>query len=250
MEDCTTPPAYESLEKLPPVTAPKSSETTTEDPKGGDRASAQQGLSCTYDTYGGLGHKWGFIDLRMLPNIGTPECLATPWAAILAIKGRDIPRLMREGFFWSTENVLPEEGYMSRETSPEWTTLGYSYKRTWILADKSNDEAPPQWVGRLEVISPCLELLPSFRVQNLSRDNVYAAGACNALDQLIYKYDCRLPASHNFNCIYDDKPLEGWWPWPSEGGTDADFPPALDERGLFQRRFLVPKLPVGHPRPD
>ncbi|KAG7285551.1 hypothetical protein NEMBOFW57_010180 [Staphylotrichum longicolle] len=162
-----------------------------------------------------------------MPTRGTPNCLKTPWAAILEVKCRDVPHLMREGFFWSAENVLPEEGYLSPESRPEWTALGCRHKRTWILADQSDNgqgqRRDPQWVGRLEVVSPVPEALPGFRVQELSRSNVYSAAAWNAREQLVYRYDYRSP-SQNCNCIYDDKPLKGWWPWPRDDGVYAAFP--------------------------
>jgi hypothetical protein len=203
------------------------------DPKGSDAASVQQTFTCTFDKYGGLDQQWGKIELKMMPNLDTPKCLETPWAGVLEVKCRDVARLMREGFFWSAENVLPEEGYMAEESRPEWLAIGCRHKRTWILADRSSGQEP-QWVGSLEVVSPHLEVLSRFRLQNLSRKNIYSAGAWNALEQMVYSHDYRY-LSKSFNCIYDDKPLKGWWPWPREDGIctafpneDQLFPPAFD----------------------
>ncbi|KAK4038512.1 hypothetical protein C8A01DRAFT_17437 [Parachaetomium inaequale] len=241
--DGDTPPASENSDSNP---------TTTGNAKGRGRPSVQQqipGSSADYDYYDDesddddddeyasfneydrFGQEWGIIDLRMLPKRGTPECPAAPWAAVLEVKCRDVPRLMREGFFWSAENVLREEGHMSWETRPEWTALGCRYKRTWILADRPNHEAR-RWVGRLEVVSPLLELLPDFQVLNLSRENVYAAAATNALQQWIYNFDYRFPR-HNYNCIYGNKPLKGWWPWPTEEGSYNTAFPDVDAGELF-----------------
>lgn len=219
--DSDTPRSCKSLhvKSLPPsITSMPSGATTI---KESDAPSVHQGFSCTFDKYDRHDQGWGKIDIRMLPTLGTSE--REPWAAVLEVKCRDVPRLMREGFFWSAENVLPEEGHISPESRHHWTALGCLYKRTWILADKSNDGQTPRWVGRLEVTSPLLEVLSGFRTQHLSRNNICAATAWNALEQSIYNYDHQFP-SDNYNCIYDDKPLKGWWPWPRKERICAIFP--------------------------
>ena len=165
------------------------------------------------------GRGWALLGLRMIPDPGAPCYKKAPWAVHFEVKTIDIARLMREGFFWSTESILPEEGFISRETKPGWTNFGFRHKRTWILTDKSDEEVP-SWVGYLEVITRSPEILPSFRVQDLTRENIYAASAWNGLDQLVYDYHYRWPQK-SYNCIYDDKPLQGWWPWPKEDPSFA-----------------------------
>lgn len=222
---CDTVPPDESLEDPPPAAAPTPPKST-DDSRGSDIASVQQGNSCTFTEY--LDKYDAGFELRMAP-LDVLEGNIPQWVAVLEVKSRDVPRLMREGFFWSSENVLREEGYISRETRREWTDLGFHYTRMWILADKSNDETP-QWVGHLGVFSESGEILPGFRVQSLSRENVHAAWAWNRLQQATYAYDCRQPRRYNYNCIYDDKPLQGWWPWPREEGTYEGFSAlAMDE---------------------
>jgi hypothetical protein len=109
-----------------------------------------------------------------------------------------------------------------------------------MLADKSNDQAP-RWVARLDVVSLSLKLLPGFRLQSLSRGNVFAARAWTALHR-IYDWDCRWVDEYNYNCIYDDKPLRGWWPWPREEGSYVGFSaPGMELDGASE---LVEELPV------
>lgn len=195
----------------------------------------QQGHARTFAEY--LDKYEEEFKLRMAP-LDVLEGKLSQWVAILIVKSRDVPLLMREGFFWSAENVLPEEGYISRETRREWTDLGFHYTRTWILTDKSNDETP-LWVGHLGDFSKSGEIVPGFRVRSLSRENVHAAWAWNRLQKATYTYEYRQPRHYNFNCIYDDKPLQGWWPWPREEGTyegfsalamDGDVEPCKDPR--------------------
>jgi hypothetical protein len=119
---------------------------------------------------------------------------------------------------------------MSGETRREWTDLGLRHRRTWILADKSNNETP-RWIARLKAVSLSLKVLPSFQLQNLSRGNLFAARTWNAFHR-IYDWDCRWAGEYNYNCIYDDKPLQGWWPWPREEGTYMGFSgPAMELDG-------------------
>jgi hypothetical protein len=129
---------------------------------------------------------------------------------------------MREGFFWSAENILPEEGYMSHSTTPAWSDLGFHHTRVWGLADKSNGETP-LWVAQLEVLSHSVSIPSDFQVHNLSRENVHRSQAWNAERQLVYHFESCSPRD-SYNCIYDDMPLQGWWPWPKqrEGSTRRD----------------------------
>lgn len=138
------------------------------------------------------------------------------------MKCDDVPRLMREGFFWSANNILREEGYFGHSLRHEWTTKGYRHVRTWILADRPSggESENPRWVGRLEVVSASLELLSGFRVDKLSSKNVCGADAWDARDHAIYHYKRNAPGD-NYNSIYDDRPLRGWWPWPKDDGSDT-----------------------------
>lgn len=146
--------------------------------------------------------------LKLVPDPGAPDYSKGLWGGALRVNCQDVARLMREGFFWSAENILPEEGCMFHATGREWSSVGFHYARTWTLADKSNGENP-RWVAQLDIITP--------DVEKLSRDNVWKARAWNALEQAVYQYDYHRP-SCNYKCFYGDKLLQGWWPWPREDG--------------------------------
>ena len=218
---CDSPPAYESLEIATATSAPPSQKSTSgPDLDGIDGVRVHKPSLYTWSNCE-IGGRWGALTLDMVPN---PEEINSDfrrflWAAGLIVKCRDVPRLMRKGFFWTAENVLPEEGYMSHSTPPEWSKRGFNHKRVWSLADKSNGETP-LWVAHLGVYSHSVPILSGFQVQNLSRENVWRAHAVNAEKQLVYHFDNRSP-SNCYNCIYGDMPLQGWWPWPRprEGPT-------------------------------
>lgn len=59
-----------------------------------------------------------------------------------------------------------------------------------------------------------LSVLSAFRIEDLE-NNMFVAGAKNERRRVVYFFDARDPES-NFNVIYDDMPLEGWWPWPKK----------------------------------
>ncbi|KAH6843454.1 hypothetical protein B0I37DRAFT_393656 [Chaetomium sp. MPI-CAGE-AT-0009] len=169
-------PSYESLAGLPPATNSTPPDTTgsydfKEDNWESVRPGRSQIFSRFFSDESDEGQGWAVLGLRMVPDPGARCYKEAPWAALLDVRTADMAPLMREGFFWSAEDILPEEGYISRETKPGWAKFGFCHKRTWVLADKSNDEVP-RWVGRLDVFTPTLEILPSFPVQHLTRENV------------------------------------------------------------------------------
>ncbi|KAK4042286.1 hypothetical protein C8A01DRAFT_33635 [Parachaetomium inaequale] len=133
-------------------------------------------------------------------------------------------------------------------TRPEWKAKGFQHTRRWTLTDKSNSNGgtTPRWFGRLLVMSPSLELVARFRVQTLSPNLVCSANAWDANAYLVYNYNCRV-SGQNYNCIYDDEPLEGWWPWPKKGeaGGCLFLPPA---QGVNWEDELFPDLPLARRR--
>ncbi len=221
--DCDSPPAYESLEIATSISAPPSQKPTSgPELEGVDRAQVQKPSLYTWSNCE-IGEGWGALILEMVPCLKENESDFTglPWAAGLIVKCRDVPRLMREGFFWTAENILPEEGYMSHSTPSEWSDIGFDHKRVWSLAHKSNGETP-LWLAQLEVLSHSVPVLSGFQVQILSRENVHRAHAWNEDQQPVYHFDNHSP-SNSYNCIYDDMPLQGWWPWPKQReGRDHD----------------------------
>ncbi|KAK4100080.1 hypothetical protein N658DRAFT_497794 [Parathielavia hyrcaniae] len=120
----------------------------------------------------------------MVPEPSTVDYQRKAWAASLVIRCDDVARLMREGFFWSPDNVVPEEGHIFGAKDARWLVMGYTIGRAWILTDKSQPAGkPPRWVGKLELYANPLDILPTFRLQNLSVRNVCDAVARNGRGQ-------------------------------------------------------------------
>lgn len=213
------PPAYESValsQAATPATPRTASSAKNNDGTHGttpDRPKSDP--SERNNTYTRYDNDDGIASFILVPNTRLQNLMsAVPkWLAFFNIKCDDIPGLMRQGFFWSVDNVVAEEGYMFETKNREWLSCGFRPGRAWILAGNSDGENP-QWVARLQVVSSSLHVLSSFRLENLSVKNILVATAWRR-GAAVYNYNAVHP-SDNFNCIYDNKPLQGWWPWPRE----------------------------------
>lgn len=158
-----------------------------------------------------------------------------PWTAMLYVIAKDVPRLMREGFHWSQDNVHREEGYFwPNDVDSDLRNKGWHLTRRYFSSDLS-DEA--QWTAWLIVFAKCgdcscarviaedledldgpmtVPVLTGFRVSELSPDLVFASMAINDQERPIYYYSVLQPG-WEFNAIYDsDLELDGWWPWPKK----------------------------------
>lgn len=201
------------------------------------------------------------------------------WIAKMTIKTRDLPRLMREGLHWTAANVLHELPLVSTEPGyvPIHFKEGCAGIRTWFLSDIGKD---CKWAAAIQLYVNAREagVLSQFEVADLRPDMIIDVIALaevqsrpgdptnrdladsnskseevkDSSSKCVY-YFCSSHPSFNFNKIYDDMPLEGWWPWPKkasgegkEGGgpekkeliETTDKPPAegaLRHRHPFQR---------------
>ena len=136
---------------------------------------------------------------------------------------------------------------MIHRMTERWEAKGFRHGRNWFLADnisnvKSDNDTPsPSWVGWLTVIFPSAEAISRFRLQDLSPDHVCSASAWNTRGDLIYHFNCRV-SGKDYNCIYDDKPLDGRWPWPKKGqeGKDGEGDGDGEGEGGGSRVFRPP----------
>ncbi|KAH6621148.1 hypothetical protein B0J18DRAFT_431692 [Chaetomium sp. MPI-SDFR-AT-0129] len=127
---------------------------------------------------------------------------------------------MREGLFISPYyNALPEKGYVREETRHAWRQLGGRYTRTWFLGGNTNG-SPALWKGELELTSGTENIATSVRLEDLSYENVVTMKATNYQGYSVYRYDAADP-NKSYNCIYDDMPMSGLWPWPRDAESDA-----------------------------
>ncbi|KAF2972296.1 hypothetical protein GQX73_g1304 [Xylaria multiplex] len=135
------------------------------------------------------------------------------WVAVQMVKCCDVPRLMREGFYWDGANVIREEGFVDgdftyidrRQDRKRWAG-----NRHYFLKDL---QEPPRWISTIEVFALNWSTLYRFNLNQLSRENMRSLTAVNQSGDVIYRWKNGLPQLW-FNAVYDDMPLKGWWPWP------------------------------------
>ena len=239
----------------PGATPPPTPEEASTDAKGsGNTSGLSPALqSCTLEHYDTPDSGWGTITIRMVPDPTAPDYRRVPWAAILFVKS-DVSSLMEDGFYWSVDNVIHNQGSMYHALSSAWEARGFRHGRQWALVDTAHGDTP-RWVARLEVSSPFLEVVADFPIQDLSRANICSTNAWNPQRDLLYNYNIRAP-DLNYNCIFgNDRPLHGWWPWPRDAATAPSRLVALNYRfrvrdgektdnRSFLGEELFPKLPV------
>ncbi|KAI8691778.1 hypothetical protein LRP88_09042 [Fusarium phalaenopsidis] len=151
------------------------------------------------------------LDIIFVSDLDVPDDTMPEWKAYLRVSAHDVPRLMREGFYWSEVNVDQERGeYASypREENPSLPR----FCRTYYLDDLEDD---PQWMAQLTVHSHELHVLSKFRLRDLRVEDILSAMAFRPRSHRVYYYHARKP-QHCINAIYDNMPLKGWWPWPKE----------------------------------
>ncbi|KAI2463929.1 hypothetical protein F4781DRAFT_425944 [Annulohypoxylon bovei var. microspora] len=153
-----------------------------------------------------------------------PTILSPFWCARLIFKCENVPQLMREGLYWSLSNVQWEDGFITSyapavnnsfdEIMNEYCLEeGLMYTRHYFLHDL---QVPPRWIAHFQIHADTIRLLADLRLESLCKEHVYHAIAWSfGRQETIYRYD-KSDWEGWYNVIYDDMPLEGWWPWPKK----------------------------------
>ncbi|KAI1366806.1 hypothetical protein F5Y08DRAFT_350698 [Xylaria arbuscula] len=144
------------------------------------------------------------------------------WVATMRIKCQNVPRLMRDGFHWDVSNVIKEEGYIEwGKTSRNANDWDRAHKRWYFLEDTHH---PRRWTASISVVATEPQILSNFSVRQLSKKSIRDAWAVNQNGRHIYGYRAYETADpsinapehpmYGFNAIYDEMPMQGFWPWP------------------------------------
>ncbi|KID87864.1 hypothetical protein MGU_05102 [Metarhizium guizhouense ARSEF 977] len=133
-----------------------------------------------------------------------------PWIAYMDIRFKDVCATMEQGLYWSQDNIDPNGSCFFNTTDPALLAYDFFRGRRFHLIDLAEN---PQWKGELEVYASSAKTLSEFRIQNTLVDNITSMTAFTGDERWIYAYK-RGDPGQNFNAIYDDMPLRGWWPWP------------------------------------
>ncbi|KAI3316955.1 hypothetical protein HD806DRAFT_551239 [Xylariaceae sp. AK1471] len=153
------------------------------------------------------------------------------WSAELFVKCRDVPRLMREGFYWDAANVIREEGYLVLDQLGSIRKDGKKYAGTrhYFLKDL---QRPPRWIATIELHAVHFHTLTRFDLgQQLTQERIRLANATSqaSSQHYIWRYHHQLPPEECFNVIYGDMPMEGWWPWPRKESEEANTGDGRDQ---------------------
>lgn len=167
--------------------------------------------------------EWSKIVFQFVPNPSKPvDFQYQDWVATLEIKCRDVPRLMREGIYWDASNIINEGGYLKwGDVTRDASVRGQAHTRSYCLVD---NYLPPRWVASLSVKSLISDIISDFCVDQLSKELIKHGWARSQDGKQIYGYDAPTCADTptnaaanpggGFNAIYDEMPMEGFWPWP------------------------------------
>ncbi|KAF5018199.1 hypothetical protein F66182_9826 [Fusarium sp. NRRL 66182] len=154
--------------------------------------------------------KWEMVvlfgsDLDSVQKKGTIN-LSIGWFADLYIDTHDIVGLMRNGLYLTQDNIRAQEGHIKQY---------YSYRTNQWFWYRYFAIVGPNWSGCLYVRVGDIGIAHRFRMDDLSADKIYEADVKNKDGNLAYKFCLKHPEM-NVNCILDEFPMRGLWPWPRE----------------------------------
>ncbi|KAM0440987.1 hypothetical protein ACHAPT_000292 [Fusarium lateritium] len=194
----------------------------TSQPSQGQAADNHSNTAASLSRYPHLTEIAWALDMTFASDLSVEDGNPLDWQTFLRVNTQDIPKLMREGFFWSEAHVEPEKGELVRfpcDVSPH----GMRYCRTYYLDGRKEN---PPWTAQLAVHSYEVRTLANFRLGDLRVENVTSARAFRPRGYEVYYYNFREP-QNSINVIYDDMPLKGWWPWPKE--REEEVKPSTSE---------------------
>lgn len=136
------------------------------------------------------------------------------WCAAMWIRARNIPRLMRRGFYWSAANIIKGEDRLLLDDFP--IPFLRRHRRTCRLIDVGQH---PEWEAMFCVESGRRDTVINFDMNRVTMNTVVEVEALDWDGKTIYFAQKR--SGLFFNSIFDQMPLDGWWPWPKGSGEEA-----------------------------
>ncbi|CAI6099118.1 unnamed protein product [Clonostachys chloroleuca] len=124
------------------------------------------------------------------------------WQAMMRIRAKNVPRLMRDGFFQT---------------------------RTYAFKDEGDD---PEWHATLAVVSKERFTIVNYDLGMITPDTITMVKAYNWKGEQVYEANQSRPRE-NFNLIYPNVILGGWWGGPQPAPTQT--PAVLDTEKLHEQ---------------
>jgi hypothetical protein len=160
------------------------------------------------------------------------------WAAQLEVKAKNIPRLMRRGFYWSPADIKKGDDHIELDlkfaTAPKPVRRGkdaptkWNHVRTRTLRDHSGDG---EWFALLHVFAMEVEILLNFDLELLNMDTLRRQVAYDWNREVVYS--ARRPDKSVYNITSQQEPV-GWW----LGGT-VEIPREKGERIFAKKEDTV-----------
>lgn len=147
------------------------------------------------------------------------------WGAVVSLTTRNLPELMKSGLYIRQENVIRQDSHM------EYIPGQLGDVKPWA---RHYEIRGPGWAGHLKVATFNSKWLAEFRVEHLTVDRVHDVSVVDELGRYCYSY-CAMESKLIYNCIYDDMPLNGLWPWP----RGEDVVDVKDEKDPFEDGWEV-----------
>lgn len=195
-------------------------------------ASEPDGQESAYDDFSQF--QGGYIQFEMLKDTnasvwraGRPKWYdrvagQVPWYAALTLFVKDVSQIMTGGINLCSENIDPRGALISNQgksLTEYHKSLGWTHYRQYAIRDLQDGN--PQWKGIVIVWSSSVKELSRFRFDDLSIKNIRMARAMVKRVNCVYFFDC-IDTNKNFNAIFDDMPMHGWWPWPNPNDKKGD----------------------------
>ncbi|CAG9956638.1 unnamed protein product [Clonostachys rosea f. rosea IK726] len=152
------------------------------------------------------------------------------WRAMMRIRTKNVPRLMREGFFQLSPKNYCEGSSALRLDNKIWPErLGcddsWRQTRTYAFKDEGDN---PEWHATLAVVSKERFTIVNFDLGMITPDTISLVKAYNWNGEQVYEANQSRPRE-NFNLIYPNVVLGGWWGGPQPAPTQTSA--VLDNRG-------------------
>ncbi|KAM5354205.1 hypothetical protein ACJ41O_000855 [Fusarium nematophilum] len=188
----------------------------------------------------------GFLKYAFSPDTAAASLEELDWMGVMTVQVEDLPRLMKDGFFWSMDNVLEAGGGFAGEKSnaphdvvmdeqlamegvrkcyisPEATAQGWKHVRFYHLVDLPKEN--PRWIADLAIYARELRLLTNFALNSLNLSHVSGVQGHDLNGTMVYNYVASDP-NRNLNALYNNEPLGGgWWPWPRAAALEEPDEP-------------------------
>lgn len=140
------------------------------------------------------------------------------WHALLLVSARNIPQMMQRSFHWSAANIVKGEDQLvqNHQILPDYyggKGVCWRYTRTYQLRNLPGE---PKWKGVLRVSTMDLDYLYHFDLGQITKGTLITTKAYSCSRELVYYADKRSGRIYNF--IFNNMPLDGWWPAPKREG--------------------------------